>query len=103
MSTARHGATKGDMHSFTFVLREQLREKGVAVKEIIPSSVGTNLGGGASHGFGADVDEFADSVYQDLLTDKEEVGFGYTSSTIDMTRRTLEADAIQMSQRFLKQ
>ena len=98
-----YGATKAGMHSFTFVLREQLREKGVAVKEIIPPAVGTNLGGGVSQGFGADLDEFADSVYQDLLTDKEEVGFGYTSSTIDMTRRTLEADAIQMSQRFLKQ
>ena len=98
-----YGATKAGLHSFTFVLREQLREKGVAVKEIIPPAVGTNLGGGASPGFGADLDEFADSVYQDLLTDKEEVGFGYTSSTIDMTRRTLEADAIQMSQRFLKQ
>ena len=98
-----YGATKAGMHSFTFVLREQLRGKGVAVKEIIPPAVGTNLGGGTNPGFGANIDEFADSVYQDLLTEKEEVGFGYTSGTIDMTRRTLEADAIQMSQRFLNQ
>ncbi len=97
-----YGATKAGMHSFTFVLREQLREKGVTVKEIIPPAVGTNLGGGTAPGFGANVDEFADSVYRDLLTEKEEVGFGYTSSTIDRTRRDLEVDAIRMSQRFLK-
>ena len=97
-----YGATKAGLHSFTFVLREQLREKGVTVKEIIPPAVGTNLGGGTAPGFGANVDEFADSVYRDLLTEKEEVGFGYTSSTIDMTRRDLEVDAIRMSQRFLK-
>ena len=96
-----YGATKAGMHSFTFVLREQLREKGVAVKEVVPPAVGTNLGGGVSQGFGADLDDFADSVYQDLLTEKEEVGFGYTNNTIDMTRRELESDAIQMSQRFM--
>ena len=96
-----YGATKAGMHSFTFVLREQLREKGVTVKEIIPPAVGTNLRGEAAPRSGADIDEFADSVYQDLLTEKEEVGFGYTNSIVDMTRRTLEADAIQMSQRFL--
>ena len=97
-----YGATKAGMHSFTFILREQLREKGVAVKEIIPPAVGTNLGGGVSQGFGADVDEFADSVYKDLLSDKEEVGFGYTNSIADMTRRTLEQDALEVSKRFLK-
>ena len=96
-----YGATKAGMHSFTFVLREQLREKGVAVKEIIPPAVGTNLGGGVSQGYGADLDEFADSVYKDLLSDKEEVGFGYTNSIADMTRRTLEQDALEVSKRFL--
>ena len=96
-----YGATKAGMHSFTFTLREQLRSTGIRVQEVIPPAVGTNLGGGASQGFGADVDEFADSVYQDILAGKEEIGFGYTTGAIDKTRRELESDAIELSKRFL--
>ena len=96
-----YGTTKAGMHSFTFILREQLRGKGVTVKEIIPPSVETNLDGGASKGIGVDLDAFADSIYKDLLSDKEEIGFGYTNSVADMTRRKLEQDELEVSKRFL--
>ena len=94
-----YGATKAGLHAFTFVLREQLREKGVAVKEIIPPAVKTNLGG--AHGFGADLKEFADSVYKDLQTEMAEIGFDYTNNTADTTRRELESRAIEMAKRFM--
>ena len=71
------------------------------IKEIIPPSVETNLGGGDSKGIGVDLDAFADSIYKDLLRDKEEIGFGYTNSVADMTRRKLEQDALEVSKRFL--
>ena len=47
------------------------------------------------------MDAFADSIYKDLLRDKEEIGFGYTNSVADMTRRKLEQDALEVSKRFL--
>ena len=96
-----YGAAKAGLHSFTFVMRQQVKGTGIAVKEIIPPAVGTNLGGGASKSLGVNVDEFADSVYRDLLTDMEEVGYGYTNGCADRTRRDLEEDAIQMAAKFM--
>ena len=89
-----YGATKAGLHSFTFTLRAQLQKKGIHVREIIPPAVNTNLGGAGIHVYGADLDEFADSVYRDIQNGLEEIGFGRTTSAVDMTRRELEAAAL---------
>lgn len=96
-----YGATKAGIHSFTFSLREQVRKKGIQVAEIIPPAVATNLAGHASK-YGADLDEFADSVYKDILAGKEEIGFDYTNRTADMTRRELESGAVEMAKHFME-
>lgn len=88
-----YGATKAGIHSFTFTLREQLKDKGIMVQEIVPPAVRTNLGGPGIHDNGADLDAFADSVYSDLLAGKEEICFGFTNGTADRTRREMEEGA----------
>ncbi|MBO5999611.1 MAG: SDR family NAD(P)-dependent oxidoreductase [Lachnospiraceae bacterium] len=88
-----YGATKAGIHSFTFALREQLWEKGITVMEIIPPAVNTNLGGAGVHAAGVDLDEFADSVYRDILDRKDEIVYGFSAMTADRTRREMETDA----------
>lgn len=95
-----YGATKAAVHSFTFVLREQVREKGIAVTEIIPPAVNTNLGGRGRHTGSVDLEPFADSVYRELLAGKEEIGYAYTNSVANMTRAELEAGAVEMAKMF---
>ena len=85
-----YGATKAGLHSFTYTLREQLKPHGITVLEIIPPAVNTNLGGPGVHAHAADLDAFADSVYQDLLQEKEEIGFLYTQNVAGKTRREIE-------------
>ena len=85
-----YGATKAGLHSFTYVLREQLKPHGITVLEIIPPAVNTNLGGPGVHSHAVSVDDFADSVYQDLLLEKEEIGFLYTKKMAGKTRREME-------------
>ena len=95
-----YGATKAGIHSFTFTLREQLRDKGIGVKEIIPPAVATHLGDGSVQGYGVDLEQFADSVYKDILSGEQEIGFEYTKGTEDKTRRELEQGAVELSKRF---
>jgi uncharacterized oxidoreductase len=78
------------MHSFTYVLREQLKPHGIEDIEIIPPAVITNLGGPGVHAQAVSVDKFADSVYQELLEGKEEIGFLYTKKMVEKTRREME-------------
>lgn len=71
-----YSATKAALHSFTLSLRHQLKPEGIAVLEIVPPAVDTDLGGPGLHTFGVNVDEFADSVMERLATGEQEVGYG---------------------------
>jgi len=78
-------ATKAAVHSFTISLREQERQRAeaagtppVRVVEIVPPAVNTDLGGKGLHTFGAPLDDFADSVMQDLAAGKDVVYFGFS-------------------------
>ena len=86
-----YGATKAGIHSFTYTLREQLKDQGIDVIEIIPPAVNTNLGGPGVHAHAVSVDEFADSVYAELLKGNEEIGFLYTVKMVGKTRKEMEA------------
>jgi uncharacterized oxidoreductase len=87
-------ATKAALHSFTLSLREQLKPCGIAVTEIIPPAVKTNLGG--SHDFGEELVEYVDSVFTQLGTDALELTFGSSARTSQMSR----ADADQVFARI---
>ncbi|MBR2809199.1 MAG: SDR family NAD(P)-dependent oxidoreductase [Erysipelotrichaceae bacterium] len=83
-------ATKAGLHSFTYILREQLRDMNISVLEIIPPAVNTNLGGPGVHSSATDVDIFTDSVYPKLLAGQEEIGFEFSQAFEGKTRRELE-------------
>lgn len=90
-------ATKAALHSVTLSLRQQLRGTSVDVIEIIPPAVKTNLGG--AHDFGVELAEFADSVLQQLDTDKKEITYGTSLKSSQASRAELDQIFVQMNQR----
>ena len=70
--------TKAALHSFTQSLRHQLRDTKIAVVEIAPPAVNTDLGGPGLHTFGVTLDAFADHAFAKLEAGETE--FGYQSS-----------------------
>lgn len=71
-----YSATKAGIHSFTLSLRHQLKDLSIAVLEIIPPAVNTDLGGKGIHTYGVDVKAFTSSVLQRLADGGDEVGYG---------------------------
>ena len=70
--------TKAALHSFTQSLRHQLAQTTLAVIEIAPPAVNTDLGGPGLHTFGVNLDAFADHAFARIEAGDTE--FGYQSS-----------------------
>ena len=85
-----YSATKAGLHSFTLSLRHQLRATSVEVLEIVPPAVDTDLRGPGLHTFGVNVEEFAESVFSDLLGGSREVGFGTSDIARNASRKDLD-------------
>jgi len=81
-------ASKAFVHSFTLSLRHQLKGSPIEVVEIIPPAVKTNLGG--SHDFGAELDEYADSVIAQLKEGRTETTFGLSAKWSRASRTELD-------------
>jgi uncharacterized oxidoreductase len=81
-----YSATKAALHSFTLSLRHQLQSTGIAVLEIVPPAVNTDLGGPGLHTFGVPVEDFANSVMARLAAGEQEVGYG-TSEEVRLASR----------------
>jgi len=86
---AIYSATKAALHSFTLSLRHQLSQTNVKVLEIVPPAVQTDLGGAGIHTFGTPLNEFADSIMQDLANGEEEVGYGFSNQSRNASREEL--------------
>ena len=71
-----YSATKAAIHSFTMSLRHQLNKPRIAVIEIVPPGVQTDLGGPGLHDFGVPLPEFTDAVMKALERDELEIGYG---------------------------
>ncbi|SFP98436.1 SDR family oxidoreductase [Hymenobacter arizonensis] len=92
-----YSATKAALHSFTLSLRHQLAPTGIAVLEIVPPAVDTDLGGPGLHTFGVPVDDFADSVMARLAAGEQEVGYGTSEAARLASRAELDERFRQMN------
>lgn len=95
-----YSSTKAALHSFTVSLRIQLAQTNVQVIEVLPPAVNTDLGGAGLHTFGAPLDEFADSVFRDLQTAKEEIGYGGTEERLQLSAIQAREAAARMYDGF---
>jgi len=71
-------ATKAALHSFTLSLRKQLSDTKIAVVEIIPPMVNTDLGGEGLHDEGAPLDVYCDHVLERIAAGDAEFGYGFS-------------------------
>ena len=94
-----YSATKAALHSFTLSLRHQLAPTGIAVLEIVPPAVDTDLGGPGLHTFGVNVDEFADSIMARLAAGEQEVGYGTSEKSRLASRAELDEQFRMMNNR----
>jgi uncharacterized oxidoreductase len=94
-----YSATKAALHSFTLSLRHQLVPTGIAVPEIVPPAVNTDLGGPGLHTFGVPVDDFADSVMARLAAGEQEVGYGSSEKSRLASRAELDEQFRAMNNR----
>jgi uncharacterized oxidoreductase len=93
-----YSATKAALRSFTLSLRHQLAGTSVSVVELIPPAVDTDLGGVGLHKFGAPVDAFMDSIWQQLESGSEEVSYGMSAEAGRASREGLDAIFKRMNQ-----
>ena len=84
-------ATKAALHSFTLSLRYEAVKLGVAVVEIVPPAVNTDLSGAGLHAHGEPVDAFTDSVLARLAAGELEIGYGSAETRRLASREQLDA------------
>ncbi|MDQ8053160.1 MAG: SDR family NAD(P)-dependent oxidoreductase [Pedobacter sp.] len=83
-------ATKAFFHSYTMSLRHLLAPKGIAVIEIIPPALNTDLGGKGIHDMHPPVSAFIESIFEQLEEGKQELTFGFSE-----VMRNASPDVIQ--------
>lgn len=86
-----YSATKAAMHSFTLSLRHQLRDTPIAVVEVIPPAVNTDLGGPGLHSWGVPLDEFADFAFAELQKPgTTEIAYQFSAQSSHGSRKELD-------------
>lgn len=86
-----YAASKAGLHSFTQALRFELQQTSVAVIDIIPPMVDTDLGGSGIHGEGVPVDDFVSAVLARMEAGETEIGYGQSEAFRTAGRAELDA------------
>jgi uncharacterized oxidoreductase len=97
-----YSATKSAVHSFTISLRHQLADTGIEVIEILPPAVNTDLGGAGLHTFGAPLNDFADSIFNELEKGEDEIGYGGTKERLYASKDEVAEGTKRAWENFLK-
>jgi len=93
-------ATKAALHSFTLSLRWQFKDSRIAVVEVIPPAVDTDLQAPGLHTFGVNLDEFADHVFAELEKGESEIAFGTALNASRASREELDVIFKKMNSAF---
>jgi uncharacterized oxidoreductase len=94
-----YSATKAALHSFTLSLRQQLSDTPIAVLEIIPPAVNTDLGGAGLHTHGVDLNEFTSAIVKQLESGQLEATYGFATESSQASREQLDLIFERMNQR----
>jgi uncharacterized oxidoreductase len=92
-------ATKAALHSFTMSLRHQAAARNVAVVEVVPPAVNTDLGGAGLHTFGAPLSDFADAIFEGFRRGDPEIGYGRAAEAMRMSREEMDEAFRRMNER----
>ncbi len=93
-----YSATKAALHSYTLSLRQQLSDTPIAVLEIIPPAVNTDLGGKGLHTFGVEVNEFTEAIVKQLENGQLEASYGLATESRHASREQLDLIFKRMNQ-----
>lgn len=97
IKTPVYSATKAFFHSFTLSLRHLLRSKNIAVIEIIPPALNTDLGGKGIHDFAPPVSGFIDAIFSQIDEGRNELTYGYTEQLSKAGSETLQTVFARMN------
>lgn len=75
-------ATKAFFHSYTLSLRHLLKYRNIEVIEIIPPALNTDLGGKGLHSYAPPVNEFIESVFEQLQQGKIQLTSGFSEAMV---------------------
>jgi uncharacterized oxidoreductase len=75
-----YSATKAFFHSFTLSLRELLKSRNIEVIEMIPPALNTDLGGKGLHDSAPPVNEFVESIFEQLKLGRTELAYGFSEA-----------------------
>ena len=85
-----YSATKAFFRSFTLSLRRQLRNTGVEVIEIIPPKLNTDLGGKGLHDDAPPLNEFLESIFEQLKNGQTELAYGLSAKHLKENNITIK-------------
>jgi uncharacterized oxidoreductase len=85
-----YSATKAFFHSFTLSLRQLLKPKNIEVIELIPPALNTDLGGKGLHDNAPPVNDFIESVFEQLKQGETEITFGFSEAMVKASAEDLQ-------------
>ena len=81
----------------TLALRHLVKDRGIAVIEIIPPALNTDLGGKGLHDHAPPVSDFLDAIFPQLEEGRDELTFGFSEQMRNAGPEQLQAAFARMN------